>query len=339
MRILIAGGAGFIGSNFVHHTLERHPDDEVLVVDKLTYAGNLNNLDAAFSHSRFTFLRLDICDPAINDVARGFDLVINFAAESHVDRSIENARAFVRSNIEGCWRLMEACRRAGARRFLQVSTDEVYGSLGPSGRFCEDTPLAPSSPYSATKAAADLMILAYVKTYGFPAIVTRCSNNYGPFQFPEKFIPLMIMQAIAGEPLPVYGDGQNIRDWIHVSDHCHALDVVLRQGREGEIYNVGGESEMKNIDVAHLILRSFDLPETMIQMVKDRPGHDRRYAVDCTKLKQEFGWHPVWDFSRGLEDTVRWYRDNCQWLEQVRSGDYLEYFDRYYNRREATVGR
>jgi dTDP-glucose 4,6-dehydratase len=338
MRVLIAGGAGFIGSNFVHHILGRYPDDEVLVVDKLTYAGNLKNLDAASAHARFTFLRLDICDPAIHDVVRGCDLVVNFAAESHVDRSIENARDFVRSNIEGCWRLMEACRLAGTRRFLQVSTDEVYGSLSSSGKFREDTPLSPSSPYSATKAAADLMVQAYVKTHCFPAIITRCSNNYGPFQFPEKFVPLMIMQAMAGDPLPVYGDGQNVRDWIYVADHCHALDVALRRGREGEIYNIGGECEMRNIDVATRILRLFDLPSTMIRMVKDRPGHDRRYAVDCSKLKQELGWRPLWNFGRGLDETVRWYRENRAWLEEVRSGEYLEYFDRHYNQREAAVG-
>jgi dTDP-glucose 4,6-dehydratase len=338
MRILIAGGAGFIGSNFVHHILDQHPDEDVLVVDKLTYAGNLKNLDAAFAHRRFSFLRLDICDPAIYDVVRGSDLVVNFAAESHVDRSIENARDFVRSNIEGCWRLMEACRRAGARRFLQVSTDEVYGSLGTSGSFREDSPLSPSSPYSATKAAADMMVQAYVKTYGFPAIVTRCSNNYGPFQFPEKFVPLMIVQAIAGDALPVYGDGQNVRDWIYVTDHCRALDMVLRNGREGEIYNVGGECEMKNLDVACGILRLFDLPDTMIRMVKDRPGHDRRYAVDCSKLKHELGWLPLWNFGDGLEATVRWYRENWAWLDQVRSGEYREYFDRHYNQRQAAVG-
>jgi dTDP-glucose 4,6-dehydratase len=338
MRILIAGGAGFIGSNFVHHVLEQHPDGEVVVVDKLTYAGNLKNLDAAFAHRRFSFLRLDICDPAIEDAVCGCDLVVNFAAESHVDRSIENAQDFVRSNIEGCWRLMEACRRAGVGRFLQVSTDEVYGSLGSSGKFREDTPLSPSSPYAGTKAAADLMVQAYVKTHGFPAIITRCSNNYGPFQFPEKFVPLMITQAMAGDPLPVYGDGQNVRDWIYVTDHCRALDLVLHKGREGEIYNVGGECEMKNIDVACRILSLFDLPSTMIRMVKDRPGHDRRYAVDCCKLKQQLGWHPLRDFGRGLKETVRWYRENRVWLEQVRSGEYLEYFDRNYNRREAAVG-
>jgi dTDP-glucose 4,6-dehydratase len=338
MRILIAGGAGFIGSNFVHHILEQRPDYDVLVVDKLTYAGNLNNLNASFAHPRFSFLRMDICDPVIHDAVRGCDLVVNFAAESHVDRSIDNAKDFVRSNIEGSWRLLESCRRAGTRRFLQVSTDEVYGSLGACGSFREDTPLSPNSPYSATKAAADLMVQAYVKTYGFPAIVTRCSNNYGPLQFPEKFIPLMIMQALAGDFLPVYGDGQNVRDWIYVADHCCALDLILRQGREGEIYNIGGECEMRNMDVARGILRLFDLPETMIRMVKDRPGHDRRYAVECSKLKQELGWRPMWQFSRGLETTVRWYRDNRAWLERVRSGQYLEYFDRHYNQREVAIG-
>ncbi len=338
MRILIAGGAGFIGSNFALHVLQQHPDYEVLVVDKLTYAGNLNNLDAAFAQRRFSFLHLDICDPAIADAVGGCDLVVNFAAESHVDRSIDSAQDFVRSNIEGTWRLLEACRHARTRRFLQVSTDEVYGSLGPSGSFREDSPLSPNSPYSATKAAADLMVRAYVKTHGLPALVTRCSNNYGPLQFPEKFIPLMIMQALAGDFLPVYGDGQNVRDWIYVVDHCRALDLILHQGRDGEIYNIGGECEMKNIEVARSILRLLKLPETMIKMVKDRPGHDRRYSVDCSKLKQEIDWRPAWEFSVGLETTVCWYRDNRAWLEQVRSGEYLEYFDRHYQQREAAAG-
>jgi dTDP-glucose 4,6-dehydratase len=336
-RILVAGGAGFIGSNFVLHILEQHPDYEVLVVDKLTYAGNMNNLTTAFARPRFSFQCLDICDPAIVDAVRGCGLVINFAAESHVDRSIDSAKDFVRSNIEGAWQLLEACRRAGTPRFLQVSTDEVYGSLGPSGSFREDTPLSPNSPYSATKAAADLMVRAYVKTHGLPALITRCSNNYGPFQFPEKFIPLMIMQALSGDFLPVYGDGENVRDWIHVADHCHALDLVLHQGREGEIYNIGGECEMKNIDVARDILRILGLPETMIRMVQDRPGHDRRYSVDCSKLKQELSWRPVWKFSSGLEATVSWYRDHPAWIEQIRNGQYMEYFDRHYKHRKAVA--
>ncbi|MCU1311004.1 MAG: rfbB [Candidatus Angelobacter sp.] len=337
MRMLIAGGAGFIGSNFVRYMLEQHPGYDVVVVDKLTYAGNLKNLDIVLADQRFSFVRLDICDPAIADVVRGCDLVVNFAAESHVDRSIEDALGFVRSNIEGCWRLLDACRRTGVQRYLQVSTDEVYGSLTASGRFREDTPLSPNSPYSATKAAADLMVQAYVKTYGFPAIVTRCSNNYGPFQFPEKFVPLMIVQAVAGDFLPIYGDGQNVRDWIHVADHCRALDLVLHKGRDGEIYNVGGECEMKNLDVAWRILDLTGRPLSLLRMVKDRPGHDRRYAVDCSKIKEQLNWEPHWDFDHGLVETIRWYRDNGAWLDQVRSGEYREYFDRHYIHRETTL--
>ena len=336
MKLLITGGAGFIGSNFVHHLLEHHKDYDVLVVDKLTYAGNLMNLERARRNPKFEFQRLDICDAAMVDAVRGCGAVVHFAAESHVDRSIENASAFVRTNVEGTWNLLEACRRAGVPRFLQVSTDEVYGSLGPQGRFTENSPIAPNSPYAATKAAADLMVLSYVHTFGFPAVITRCSNNYGPYQFPEKFIPLMVAQALAGEYLPVYGDGKNVRDWIHVSDHCRALDVVLHYGREGEVYNIGGDCEMENIEVAKRILKQLDKSESLLRFVTDRPGHDRRYAMDCGKLQAALGWKPLCDFDRGLAETIRWYCDNRPWLDAVRSGAYRDYFDRHYTRREAT---
>jgi dTDP-glucose 4,6-dehydratase len=337
MRIAVAGGAGFIGSNFVRLLMGEHPKDSVLVVDKLTYAGNLRNLDDFRDDRRFSFVQMDICDPQIADVIRGCDAVVNFAAESHVDRSIENAAEFVRTNVEGTYRLLEACRHAGIGRFLQISTDEVYGSLGAEGKFSEATPLAPNSPYAATKASADLLVLAYVHTYRTPALITRCSNNYGPYQFPEKFIPLMIAQAMAGEPLPVYGDGKNVRDWIHVEDHCRALDTVLRRGRDGEIYNIGGECEMENIEVAHRILAALGKSRDLVRYVTDRPGHDRRYAIDCSKLKGEMGWQPRCQFDDGLAQTIAWYRTNRPWLDEVRSGAYREYFSRHYERREELI--
>ncbi len=253
-----------------------------------------------------------------------------------MDRSIEDASPFLRSNVEGTWRLVEACRAARVPRFVHVSTDEVYGSLGSEGKFSESSPLAPTSPYAASKAASDLMVLCAVKTHGFSAIVTRCTNNYGPFQFPEKFIPLMIAQALAGQPLPVYGDGRNVREWIHVADHCQALDLILRKGKEGEVYNIGGGCELENLTVARTILRILDRPESLLKFVADRPAHDRRYALDCTKLKDEMGWKPIWAFDRGLAETIRWYQENTTWLEETRSGEYQKYFERHYVRREET---
>ncbi len=336
MKLLITGGAGFIGSNFVHHMLREHPENRVVVLDKLTYAGNLRNLEGALKNPRFEFVRMDICDPAVADVVAGCDAVVHMAAESHVDRSIENAADFVRTNVEGTWRMLEASRQARIGRFLHVSTDEVYGSLGATGKFTEQTPIAPSSPYAATKASSDLLVLAYVHTHRFPAVVTRCSNNYGPYQFPEKFIPLMIAQALAHQPLPVYGDGQNVRDWIHVLDHCCALDAVLQHGREGEVYNIGGDCEVRNLDLAKRLLKLLGRPESLIQFVKDRPGHDRRYAMDATKLQRELGWHCQLDFESGLRETIRWYQENTPWLEETRSGAYRDYFARHYLRREQT---
>jgi dTDP-glucose 4,6-dehydratase len=336
MKVLVTGGAGFIGSNFVHYLLRDHPADEVMVIDRLTYAGNLHNLGEALQDSRCRFIRLDICDPAVRDVVKGCDAVVHFAAESHVDRSIEEATPFVRTNVEGTWRMVDACRAARVSRFVHVSTDEVYGSLGARGKFTESSPLAPTSPYAASKAASDLFVLSAVKTHGFPAIVTRCTNNYGPFQFPEKFVPLMIAQALAGQPLPVYGDGRNVRDWIHVQDHCQAIDVILRKGKEGEVYNIGAECELENIVVARKILKALQQPESLLKFVTDRPAHDRRYALDCAKLKAEFGWSPAWDFERGLQETILWYKANTSWLEEVRSGEYQGYFERHYQRREET---
>lgn len=336
MKIVVTGGAGFIGSNFVHYLLQTYPADEVVVVDKLTYAGNLKNLEEIAADPRFRFVRLDICDPSVAEVVQGCDAVAHFAAESHVDRSIEDATPFVRTNVEGTWRLIEACRAARVGRFLHVSTDEVYGSLGDHGKFCESSPLAPTSPYAASKAASDLMVLCAVKTHRLPAVVTRCTNNYGPFQFPEKFIPLMIAQALAGHPLPVYGDGRNVRDWIHVEDHCRALDMVLRKGAEGEVYNIGGECELENITVARKILNALGSPDSLLKFVSDRPAHDRRYALDCSKLKREMGWTAAWNFESGLADTIEWYKRNTTWLHGITSGEYKEYFGRHYLRREET---
>ncbi len=339
MKLLITGGAGFIGSNFVHQTVTRHPGWKLVVLDKLTYAGNLENLEPALGEARCEFLQMDICDPAVREQVRGCDAVLHFAAESHVDRSIEDAAAFVRTNVDGTHNLIQACREEKVPRFVHVSTDEVYGSLGKEGRFTEESPVQPNSPYAATKAASDLMVLAYVRTHKFPAVVTRCSNNYGPFQFPEKFIPLMIAQAMAGEKLPVYGKGENVRDWIHVSDHCRALDAVLERGREGEVYNIGGGTEMPNLELAKLILNLLEMPQSFIKFVTDRPGHDLRYAIDCQKISRELGWTPEVGFVRGLADTVAWYREHQPWLDNVRSGQYREYFQRHYHHRDQTFAQ
>jgi dTDP-glucose 4,6-dehydratase len=339
MKLLITGGAGFIGSNFVHHTRATHPEWKLVVLDKLTYAGNLENLEPALQQGHCEFVQMDICDPAVRDQVRGCDAVIHFAAESHVDRSIEDAVAFVRTNVDGTHNMVQACRETGVPRFVHVSTDEVYGSLGKEGQFTETSPVQPNSPYAATKAASDLLVLAYVRTHKFPAIVTRCSNNYGPYQFPEKFIPLMIAQALAGEKLPVYGKGENIRDWIHVSDHCRALESVLQRGRVGEVYNIGGGNEVPNLELAKLILKLLDRPDNLIKFVTDRPGHDLRYAIDCLKIGRELGWAPEVGFVRGLSDTVAWYREHQQWLDDVRSGQYRDYFQKHYIRREQTFAQ
>ena len=336
MKLAVTGGAGFIGSNFVHRTLAAHPDWKLLVIDKLTYAGNLKNLQSALQPGRCDFAHMDICEAAVADLLRGCDAVVHFAAESHVDRSIEDAGDFVRTNVDGTHNLMECSRKASVQRFVHISTDEVYGSLPEDGEFTEDSPLKPTSPYAATKAASDLLVMAYVRTHNFPAIVTRCSNNYGPYQFPEKFIPLMISQAMAGERMPVYGTGVNVRDWLHVNDHCDAIELILLRGRLGEVYNIGGGCEMRNIDVARLILRTLNRPESLIEFVKDRPGHDLRYALSCAKLSRETGWTAKISFEQGLAATVDWYRENEPWLESVRSGAYREYFERHYVNRDRT---
>ena len=323
MTVLVTGGAGFIGANFIFYMLNRRPEDRVVCLDKLTYAGNLDTLSPVMDHPRFRFVRGDICDrAAVNALFEEErpDFVVNFAAESHVDRSIEDPEVFLRTNILGTASLMDACRTYGISRFHQVSTDEVYGDLPldrPDLLFTEETPLHTSSPYSSSKAAADLLALSYHRTYGLPVTVSRCSNNYGPYQFPEKLIPLMISSALRDQPLPVYGQGRNVRDWLYVEDHCKAIDLILRQGRTGEVYNVGGHNEMRNIDIVRLICRELGKPESLIAYVEDRKGHDLRYAIDPEKIRRELGWAPETAFQDGIKQTIRWYLDNRGWWEHL----------------------
>ena len=333
-RILVTGGCGFIGSNFIRYMLKKYPYT-IVNLDKLTYAGNLENLKDMEGNSRYTFVRGDIVSKA--DLAKvfetGIDVVINFAAESHVDRSILDPDAFIQTNINGTFNLLEEVRKRGINRFIQISTDEVYGSLGKEGKFTESTPLAPNSPYSASKTSADMLAMSYHKTYGTPVLITRCSNNYGPYQFPEKLIPLIITNALENKELPVYGDGMNVRDWIHVIDHAIAIDAVLHKGEVGSVYNIGGENERANIEIVKLILGILGKPESLIKYVTDRPGHDRRYAIDSTKIKRELAYATTMDFKGGMEDTVKWYLDNRGWWERIKSGAYLEYYDLMYKNR------
>jgi dTDP-glucose 4,6-dehydratase len=335
--VLVTGGCGFIGSNFIRYLLAAEPEITVLNFDCLTYAGNPANLADLSDHPRYRFVRGDITDK--DAVAAAFPLgvrhVIHFAAESHVDRSILDSGPFVRTNVLGTQVLLDAARAFAVERYVQVSTDEVYGSLGPTGFFTEQTPLDPSSPYSASKAAADLLVQSYVHTFGLPALLTRCSNNYGPYQFPEKLIPLFITNLLRDEPVPVYGDGQQIRDWIHVRDHCAGIHAVWRAGRIGEVYNIGGRSEKTNLELTHTLLDLLGKPRSLIRHVQDRLGHDRRYAIDCGKIERELGWCPSIPFADGLRETIEWYRSNPEWVAQVRSGAYREYHDRQYGRRGA----
>lgn len=333
MKLLVTGGCGFIGSNFVIRMLETHPDVEIVNLDLLTYAGNLENLqDAKPYGGRHRFVRGDIADRELvrSLMAEKPDGVINFAAESHVDRSIMDASAFVMTNVLGTQVLLDACREFGVQRFLQISTDEVYGSLGPEGAFTETTPLAPNSPYAASKASADLLVRAYHKTHGMDTVITRCSNNYGAYQFPEKLIPLMVTNALHDKELPVYGDGMNVRDWIHVDDHCEAIDLVFRNGASGEIYNIGSNSEFHNIDIVRYILKRLDKPESLIRFVNDRPGHDRRYAMDSTKLIRELNWSPSVTFEEGMNRTISWYIEHESWWTRIKSGEYLTYYEEWY---------
>lgn len=334
--ILVTGGAGFIGSNFVRYMLDRHHDLLIVNFDKLTYAGNLENLSDVAGNPHYRFVKGDICDrAAVENVFSEYacDVVVHFAAESHVDRSILGPAVFVETNVLGTQVLLDVAQAHGVEKFLHVSTDEVYGSLGATGKFNEETPLHPNSPYSATKAGSDLLALAAHHTFSLPVLVTRCSNNYGPYQFPEKLIPLMIANALNGKPLPVYGDGLNIRDWLYVEDHCSAIDAVLREGKVGEVYNIGGNNEWKNIDIVKRVLAELGKPESLISFVRDRPGHDRRYAMDASKIERELGWKPALNFEEGLSRTIAWYKDHRTWWTRVMTGEYREYYKRQY--REA----
>jgi len=335
MHILVTGGCGFIGSNFIKHMLSKHAYS-IINLDKLTYAGNLENLKDIENDERYSFIKGDIADGNLLENifnSSNVDAVINFAAESHVDRSIMYPDEFIKTNINGTFNLLEIAKKKEIKLFIQISTDEVYGSLGKEGKFQEATPLAPNSPYSASKAAADMLATAYHKTFKMPVIITRCSNNYGPYQFPEKLIPLIISNALEDIQLPVYGDGLNVRDWIHVSDHCEAIDNVLHKGIPGNVYNVGGESERTNIEIVKLILNILGKPHSLIKYVTDRPGHDRRYAIDSTKIKNELGFKNLTDFDKGMENTVHWYRDNRAWWERIKNGEYVTYYERMYNNR------
>lgn len=341
MKVLVTGGAGFIGSNFIRYYLTAHPDAEIVNYDKLTYAGNLQNLADIESLPNYRFVRGDICEASNVEraLADGADAIVHFAAESHVDRSIAGAREFVRTNVEGTWVMLEAARKIKIQRFLHVSTDEVYGSMSPNETATEDSALAPNSPYAASKAASDLMARSYVQTHKVPSVITRCTNNYGPYQFPEKLIPLMISNALAGKKLPVYGDGLNERDWIFVEDHCRALDAVLQKGRVGEIYNIGSGRPVPNIGIVRKLLELLSAPEGLIEFVQDRPGHDRRYALDDSKIRNELGWQPQVDFEAGLQHTVDWYRSHGEWMRQATSGEYLEYYEKFYVKRRATLAQ
>ena len=339
MKVLVTGGAGFIGGNFVHHMVNKYPDYQIVNLDLLTYAGNLETLKPVEDKPNYKFVKGDIADEAfIMDLfeKEKFDVVVNFAAESHVDRSIEDPGIFVQTNVMGTRVLLDASRKFGVKRYHQVSTDEVYGDL-PLDRadlfFTENTPIHTSSPYSASKASADLFVLAYHRTFGTPVTVSRCSNNYGPYHFPEKLIPLMISRALADEELPVYGNGENVRDWLHVSDHCEAIDLIIHKGKVGEVYNIGGHNERTNLQVVQTILKALDKAESLIKYVKDRPGHDRRYAIDPTKIETELGWKPKYNFDTGIAQTIQWYLDNEDWWKHIISGEYQNYFAEMYKDR------
>ena len=332
LPVLVTGGCGFIGSNFIRYLIEADPGVSVINLDLLTYAGNQGNLADLTDEPRYRFVRGDIADAvAVRKlVGGGVSAVINFAAESHVDRSINDAAPFVRTNVCGTQVLLDAAREFQVERYLQISTDEVYGSLGPRGHFVEETPLAPNSPYAASKAGADLLVRSYVQTFGLPALITRCSNNYGPYQFPEKLIPLFITNLLHDEPVPVYGDGLNVRDWIHVRDHCAAIERIWRSGRVGEVYNIGSRCERTNLELTNTLLEVTGKPRSLIRFIKDRPRHDRRYAIDPSKLERELAWRPKIPFNEGLRDTVRWYQEHGDWVANIRTGEYLKYYQMHY---------
>lgn len=333
-NILVTGGAGFIGSNFVRYMVEKYSDYHIINLDALTYCGNLENLKDIEDKDNYTFVKGDIRDKAIVDeLVEKSDYVINFAAESHVDRSIADPEIFIKSNVLGTQVLLNAAKEHGVEKYIQISTDEVYGTLGKTGYFTEDTPLQPNSPYSASKAGGDLIARAYHETFGLPVNITRCSNNYGPYQFPEKLIPLMISNALEDKKLPVYGDGKNVRDWLHVHDHCSAIDLVLHDAKPGEVYNIGGNNEKQNIEIVKLILGELGKDESLIEFVTDRLGHDRRYAIDSTKIQEELSWKPEYTFEVGIRKTIQWYLDNQDWMSQVKSGQYQQYYERMYSGR------
>ncbi|MDF2057771.1 dTDP-glucose 4,6-dehydratase [Priestia megaterium] len=333
MNILVTGGAGFIGSNFVRHMVETYPSYSIVNYDLLTYAGNLENLKDIESHENYTFVKGDINNRELVDHLvkyHNIDVIVNFAAESHVDRSITEPDIFIKSNVLGTQALLDVAKANNLKKYVQVSTDEVYGSLGETGYFTEETPLDPNSPYSASKAGADMLVSAYHETFGMNVNITRCSNNYGPYHFPEKLIPLMVTNALEGKELPIYGDGKNVRDWLHVKDHCAAIDLVIHKGEPGEIYNVGGHNERTNNEIVHLIVEKLNAPKELIKFVEDRLGHDRRYAIDPTKLTTELGWKPKYTFDTGIVETIQWYLDNQDWWKNIKSGDYVNYYNKQY---------
>lgn len=336
MKIAVTGGAGFIGSNFIQFVLKERPDYEIVNIDCLTYAGNLDNLSSVENDKRYSFKKIDITDKdAIEKLfaEEKFDYVVNFAAESHVDRSIEEPEVFVKTNVLGTQILLNAAKANDVKKYLQVSTDEVYGSLGAEGLFVEDSPIKPNSPYSASKTSADMFVRAYFKTFGYHTLITRCSNNYGPYQFPEKLIPLVISNARQGKHIPVYGDGMNVRDWLYVDDHCEAILTVLEKAEAGSVYNIGGNNEVENINIVKLILKELGKSEDLIKFVKDRPGHDKRYAIDASKIKNDLGWEPKYKFSEAIKETVNWYLNNDEWLSKITSGEYKNYYNKMYKDR------
>lgn len=340
MRYLVTGGAGFIGSNFVHHLMTARPQAQITNLDALTYAGNLDNLAGLDGNPRYSFIKGDICDQdLVDDLLPEVDVIVHIAAESHVDRSILDAAAFIRTNVEGTQRLLDGARKHGIKRFLHVSTDEVYGSLGHQGRFTEASPLAPNSPYSASKAASDLLVRAAFHTHGVPAVITRCTNNYGPYQFPEKFIPLVISNALEGQAIPVYGTGENVRNWIHVQDHCTGILAALEKGTPGEVYNLGSDDELDNLALVRMLLRLLNRPESLIRFVADRPGHDFRYSLDSSFARRALDWQPATGLETGLRQTVDWYLKNQEWIHRVRSGEFRKYYDTQYSVRVGAPGQ
>jgi len=338
MKILVTGGAGFIGSSFIRHVLKLRREYSVINYDKLTYAGNLANLDSVAKDPKYSFIKGDICDAVTIEAAMaGCDAVTHFAAESHVDRTIYEPAAAIETNVTGTFVLLQVARKLGVARFVHISTDEVYGDIRPGAFADENSPVEPSSPYASSKAASDLLVRAYVRTYGFPGIITRSSNNYGPYQFPEKFVPLLITNALVDKPLPIYGDGKQQRNWLHVEDNCRGILAVLERGRIGDVYNIGGLDIIENLTMAKGLLRTMAKPETLLSYVKDRPGHDRRYALKCEKMARELGWKPAISLDEGLRQTIDWYRKNTAWLEGVRGGDYRSYYEKYYENRDSSL--